>query len=171
MRLMLVATLLIFFVVAASAALYVRFATHPAEIYHVDPLTAPTPTTPNSFRVAPVLAGFDPVTDQRIDAPAPVYEANPALIASALDDFAMRQPNTTRIAGTPEQGWMTYVQLTPTMQFPDYISVLVIEIADQGLTTVAVFSRSRFGHGDLGVNRDRVLGWLSTLESFETTYP
>jgi uncharacterized protein (DUF1499 family) len=169
MRFAVLVLLTLLAVVVVGTVLYIRFASHPPEVYHVDPLTAPTPNTPNSFRVAPVVEGLDPVTDERIDMPAPFYEANPALIASALDDFALAQPETYRIAGTPEQGWMTYVQLSPTMRYPDYVSVLVIEIADAGLTTVAIFSRSRFGHGDLGVNQARVKRWLGTLSSFEVT--
>lgn len=171
MRMIILFSVLTIVGLAAVAVVFIRFASHPVEVYHVDPLTAPTPETPNSFRVAPVLEGFDPVTEERVDLPAPVYEANPAIIAKALDEFALRQPRTIRIAGTPEQGWMTYVQTSDRMRYPDYVSVLIMDIANEGLTTIAIFSRSRFGYGDLGVNEARVRRWLQPLESFETTFP
>jgi uncharacterized protein (DUF1499 family) len=159
--------LIAFLIVAAviGGVVLVRTASDDPQAWHVNPLEAPTPSTPNSFRVVPVLGG-QPQSAERVDMEAPIYAANPAIIALALDEFALRQPRTERIAGTPESGWMTYVQRSELMRYPDYISVMVFELED-GNSTIALFSRSRFGHGDLGVNMQRMRRWLGTLSSFE----
>jgi len=36
-----------------------------------------------------------------------------------------------------------------------------------GNTSIAVYSRSRYGYADLGVNQARVERWVKTLESFK----
>ncbi len=158
--------ILIFLIILnAAGAVYMYYAVSSAEhdpaIWHVDPLTEPQTAKPHSFRVAP-----PGLTQEYVDLPAPVYTANPTLMAKAFDDFVLSQSKTVRIAGSPEEGWMTYVQRTPSLNFPDYISVKFFDL-NGGKSTVAIFSRSRYGHGDMGVNEARVLAWLGTLKSFE----
>ncbi|MGB0497655.1 MAG: DUF1499 domain-containing protein [Rubricella sp.] len=143
---------------------YIRTVPSDPATWHVHPLEAPTPETPNTFRAAPVLGGV-PTTEERIDLVSPIFDVNPAIIALALDQFALTQSRTERIAGTPESGWMTYVQRSEVMRYPDYISVMVFEL-ENGQSTIAIFSRSRFGYDDLGVNEERVRRWIGTLESF-----
>lgn len=154
-------------IVGSLASLFMlRNLTHDADMWHVDPLTAPTPDSPNSYRVVPVLEGFDPLTAERIDREAPIYDANPALISQAFDEYVLRQPRVQRIAGTPESGWMTYVQTSERLAFPDYISVIFFDLGE-GRSTLAIFSRSRIGQSDLGVNKARIDSWLEPLASFE----
>lgn len=165
MRVIFILIAIVIAAVAIGGVILVRTASDDVARWHVNPLEAPTPSTPNSFRVVPVLGG-QPQSAERLDMEAPIYAANPAIIALALDEFALRQPRTERIAGTPESGWMTYVQRSEMMRYPDYISVMIFELED-GNSTIAMFSRSRFGHGDLGVNAERMRRWLGTLASFE----
>lgn len=141
----------------------VSSSTHDVALWHVDPLTAPVTDKPHSYRVARATDTVHP-----IDMPAPTYSANPTLMAKAFDDFVLRQSKTIRIAGSPEEGWMTYVQRTPSLNFPDYISVKFLDLQG-GKSTIAVFSRSRYGYSDQGVNEARVKLWVGTLQSFEET--
>ena len=145
------------------AIMFLRVATvcSAPEDWHVDPLDFERPPSPNSYLVASQV-----LSNQPVDREAPVFSANPTLMAKAFDDFVLSQKSTTRIAGTPESGWFTYVQRTPTLRFPDYISVKFIDLT-AGRSTIAIYSRSRFGYGDLGVNKARVEAWLETLSSFE----
>lgn len=140
---------------------YVSNVPHEPAVWHVDPLTEPSSPTPNSYRVAPPN-----LTDEQVDRVAPVYLANPSLMAKAFDDFVLSRLKVKRIAGSPEEGWMTYVQKSPKLNLPDYISVKFIDLTG-GRSTVAIYSRSRFGHGDMGVNEARVSSWMTALESFE----
>jgi uncharacterized protein (DUF1499 family) len=57
---------------------------------------------------------------------------------------------------------MTYVQRSRFWGFPDYVSVRAVDLGD-GSSALAIFSRSRYGASDLGVNRARVDAWLARL--------
>ena len=62
---------------------------------------------------------------------------------------------------------LTLVQRTALLRFPDYIDV-AIQPAPGGNgdgSTIAIYSRSRFGYSDLGVNRKRVEDWMAALET------
>lgn len=157
------AIFLIFLSVAAAGGLfyYVSTVEHDPAIWHVDPLTEPQSVKPHSFRMAPPA-----LTEEFVDAPSPVYTANPTLMAKAFDDYVLSQSKTTRIAGSPEEGWMTYVQLSFSLNLPDYISVKFIDL-NGGNSTIAIYSQSRFGYDDLGSNEARVMAWVGTLKSFE----
>ncbi len=56
-----------------------------------------------------------------------------------------------------------HVQLTPYLRFPDEVRAEVIALPD-GRASIAVYSQSRYGLYDLGVNRKRVGRWLSRLD-------
>ncbi|WP_112323878.1 DUF1499 domain-containing protein [Oceanibium sediminis] len=178
----------------------VRTVTHDPNVWHVEPLQAPASATPNDYRVA--LTEF---TDQPVNMPAPIYEADARTLAQAFDLFVMAQPRVDRVAGSVEEAWITYVQRTETLQMPDYISVRFYDLepvapeadpaapaegtqSDEGAAegeagaetaeqpapvaapdraTIAIYSRSRFGYGDMGVNEARVTSWLQSLASFE----
>jgi uncharacterized protein (DUF1499 family) len=49
-------------------------------------------------------------------------------------------------------------------RFPDLISALFLD-EKGGKSTIAVYSRSVYGHSDLGVNRARIMGWITELNS------
>ena len=147
---------------AIGLTLYkIRTVEHDPAIWHLDPLTAESQLTPNHFRLAPQA-----MTELKVDQEAPIFTGNIQEIARAFDTFVLSQKDTTRIAGSVEQLWMTYVQRTPRLKIPDYISVkfIPLELADK--STVAIFSRSRFGNGDMGVNEGRVTAWMTSLDAF-----
>lgn len=123
--------------------------------WHVDPLVADQPQTPNFFRMLPNEGKHL----------SPVYLLDAETLAQSFDRFALAQPRVERLAGKPEDLFATYVQRSKTVHFPDYISVKFIDLGD-GRSTIAVFSRSRYGKSDLGVNKLRVTNWLASLESF-----
>lgn len=134
---------------------------HDPNVWHKDPLTVATSETPNSFRMAPKGS-----TQERIDVAAPIYSEDPFILAEAFDEFVVKQRATVRIAGLPPELMMTYVQRTEKLKFPDYISVKFLDMGD-GTTSIAVYSRSRYGYADLGVNQARIERWVKTLETFE----
>lgn len=152
--------LLAIIAIAAGLLLYVRLAGHDASVWHVDPLTAPTPQTPNSWRVVP--AGTAAPTAGQVSA---LYAAKPADLMAALEKVALAEADTIRLAGGDE-GYVTYVQRTPLVKYPDYVSVRAID-AGNGQSTLALLSRSRYGKSDLGVNKARVERWLAGLAPLE----
>lgn len=74
-----------------------------------------------------------------------------------LDEIARDTPRTRSIAGSVEEGRITYETRTLVFGFPDYTTA---EVADGQLR---LHARQRFGSSDLGVNAKRVDGWLSQL--------
>ena len=142
--------------VAVIAAVMIRRLDHDAGVWHVDPLTAPKPSTPNSYRVAPADSGID------ADAVAPVFNMSTKELAAKFDRVARDSGNVDVVGGSPESGFVTYVQTSTLFAFPDYISVKFIEI-DANTSTLAVLSRSRLGQSDLGVNEKRITAWLAQL--------
>jgi len=147
------------------ALFLIQTAPHDPEIWHKDPLTEPSSETPNSFRVAPVGTEIN-----RVDQDALIYAASADVIAEALDTFILTQPRAVRVAGYPQELFLTYAQRTKNLKFPDYISIKVIPLGEER-STIAVYSRSRYGYGDMGVNKARVLRWLETLASFVEKEP
>jgi uncharacterized protein (DUF1499 family) len=142
--------------VTVIAAVMIRRLDHDAGVWHVDPLTAPTPSTPNSYRIAPADAAVD------ADAVAPTFDVSAADLAAKFDRVARDSGNVDVVGGSPASGFVTYVQTSSLFAFPDYISVRFIEI-DANSSTLAMFSRSRLGQSDLGVNKKRVASWLAEL--------
>lgn len=138
-------------------------APHKPEDWHKDPLRIATCETPNCFRMAP-----EGSTTEIIHETSPVYSINPIELAQAFDEFALSQRATRRIAGLPPEQMLTYVQTTERIKAPDYLTIKFWERED-GLTEIAIYSRSRFGYSDMGFNEARVRDWVKALESFEVT--
>jgi hypothetical protein len=146
-------------VLVAGFLVYVRVAPSDVATWHQDPLTAPTPETPNSFRV--LAPGSSPGPEEMV---SPVFPVPPAALMAAFDRMAMAQERTERLAGTPDgDGFVTYVQRTPTVGYPDYVSVRAVPAGDGG-SALVILSRSRFGKSDLGVNKARITDWLAKLD-------
>ncbi len=144
---------------SAGAMIYVRVAPLDPATWHVDPVTAPTPQTPNSFRV--LAPGATPGPGEML---SPVYAVAPAALMQAFDRMAMAQPRTGRLAGTADgQGFVTYVQRTALVGYPDYVSVRAVPVGE-GRSALVILSRSRFGKSDLGVNKARIAQWLDALD-------
>lgn len=136
---------------ALTAGIWVRVAPVDPQRWHVDPLAA-SPPGGNGWLVAP--GG---------DAEPPSYHATPAALLSRLDRIAQETPRTRAIAGSVDEGRITYETRTPFWGFPDYTTVTVIE--RDGATLPVLLARARYGRRDLGVNRERVEAWLEALSS------
>ncbi|PYC49436.1 DUF1499 domain-containing protein [Litorivita pollutaquae] len=76
---------------------------------------------------------------------------------SLLDRIIMSGPRTQVLAGSVEDGMVTYIIRSKLWGFPDYVTVR--QLGD----TLQIYSRLRFGKSDMGVNKTRVDGWLSVL--------
>ena len=113
--------------------------------WHVDPSTVEPSPRPNDYRVT----GYDAV---RFSVPA-------GEVAEALDALILAMPRTRHIAGTDL--WRSYVQRSAVFGFPDYLSFRVLERGDGAV--LGLYSRSRFGYSDWGVNKARVEGLLGAL--------
>lgn len=77
---------------------------------------------------------------------------------AALDQVARGWERTSVLAGSVEEGRITYVTRSLLWGFPDLTTV---EARENG---VAIHARLRFGKSDLGVNGKRVAAWLAAAQ-------
>lgn len=110
------------------------------------------PSDPARWHVAPQVEGDRDLAGgvMRLVADAPNALAQ-------FDAIARATPRTTVLAGSVDEGMITYVTRTAVMGFPDYTTVR------QDGDSLKIYARLRFGASDLGVNRARVDAWLADL--------
>lgn len=76
-----------------------------------------------------------------------------------LDRIARAMPRTERLAGSVEEGRLTYITRTNLWGFPDYTT------AERKDGDLMLHARLRFGRGDMGVNRARLDSWIRQLHA------
>ena len=119
-------------VVTMVFAAYVRLAPSDPGHWHVDPIGS-------SDRMSSgILAQM----------PADLADLNAAIMSS---------PRVRVLAGSVQDGHITYVARSKVWGFPDYISVKQVG------SNIAAFSRQRFGSSDHGVNARRLLGFAEAI--------
>lgn len=84
---------------------------------------------------------------------------------TALDQIIRTTPRTMCLAGSLEQGKLTYITRSALWGFPDYTTISLLENASTDEAAIQIFGRLRFGRSDLGVNRKRIEGWLAQLDA------
>jgi Protein of unknown function (DUF1499) len=84
-------------------------------------------------------------------------KGDPAELLSRLAVIAAETPRTTLVAGSPDDGRMTWETRSLIWGFPDYTTA---EIRPDGLY---IYARLRFGRSDMGINAARLTDWLSRL--------
>ena len=116
---------------------YIRFApSDPAE-WHVDPQVT---------------------ADQDLAAGVRRRIEGDAETLAALDRIILATPRTELLAGSVEEGRITYVTRSQWMGYPDYTTLQL----EDGV--IELWARARFGSSDFGVNKARVEDWLARLE-------
>ena len=101
---------------------WVRLAPSDPARWHVDPLTAPDPASPNFARLAP----------------GEVRGGDPAALAARVQAAMAAMPRTRLLAGSADALHMTFITRSRLWGFPDYTSVRVIP-ADGGATLAAMW--------------------------------
>lgn len=143
------------FVAAAIAfagfAVYVRLAPDDPARWHKDPEFAEERGLQNDF-----IVGLD---RDDADMASPVYERSPEKLMADFRAAILATPRTEVLSEA--DGFVTYVQRSRLMAFPDYISVKAAAV--EGGSALYVYSRSRYGQSDLGVNAARVSALLNEL--------
>lgn len=125
-------------------AAFIRLAPSNPETWHVAPDQEPHDFD-GSYHEVRVITG----------APMDVFDR--------LDTIARAWPRTKVLAGSVDEGLVTYITRTKYWGFPDYTTVQVALDADDN-TVLSIHARLRFGRSDMGVNRARVRRWLKALD-------
>ena len=87
-----------------------------------------------------------------------VLQAGPEALKQ-FDEVARADPARTLVAGSVEDGMVTYITRSKVFGFPDYTT------AQQQGAILRIYARLRFGRSDLGVNRARVEAWIAQMPS------
>ncbi len=122
------------------------------------------PASPNTALAAP--AGFSP----QADIATPVYPVPAERLFVMMKDVAAAELRTFQAALYPDRLQAHYVARSAVFNFPDLILVQV-QPAGPDNSTLIVYSRSVYGHSDLGVNRKWLDIWLADLRSKLTSNP
>jgi hypothetical protein len=138
-----------------GAMAYVRLAPSDPAKWHVD-LEKNRPAV-MSFTLMP--PGTDMVRSLTGGAYADLFSTSETAIdlLKKLDAVASATPRTTRLAGSVEDGRITWITRSALWGFPDYTTA---ELGPKGLI---LYSRLRFGDSDMGVNAARLARWLAAL--------
>lgn len=114
------------------------------------------PNTPNYYLSCPAkYCNVTPNQESRI------YPISQKILIADWNKAIALQPRVKLISSTANQ--FNYVQRSLIFRFPDYISVRFIEITPQQ-STIALYSQSKYGYSDFGVNKKRVISWLQALD-------
>lgn len=93
--------------------------------------------------------------------------AAPSDVLKVIAQAAMDTDRTTVLAGTVDDGMITFVTRSKVVGFPDYTTVSIIPSETDGLDNAGpllmINARLRYGKSDMGVNKRRVQSWLSAL--------
>lgn len=137
--------------IVISGLIYIRVAPHDTAALHLAPPVGAKPANP-------VIRAGSAVFAQ-------IFIGPPADILAQLNATALATPRTRVLAGSVEEGMITYVSRSRVFGFPDYTTVQIE--ADQQGSRATIYGRLRFGKSDFGVNRARIQGWLNTVEALK----
>ena len=93
---------------------------------------------------------------------SPVLKLSVNDLQNRFKEIAEGQEKVTLIRTSDDGKQLDYVQRTPFMGYPDTITVRFYPQSAE-TSSVAIYSRSRYGHSDLGANEKRVKLWLEML--------
>ena len=92
----------------------------------------------------------------------PLYPVPPERLFEVLQALAQSFPRTWLMQVWPDRMQGQWVERSAMLGFPDLINAAVVP--REGGSGLLIFSRSRYGWSDFGVNRKRVEAWSAGLE-------
>lgn len=118
------------------------------------------PHSPNTYLVAPEGLCDEAEPDHTADH----LQASPAEVYRVLTDLIADRADWSIEEADEKRGLIHFIATSRLMRFKDDVNVLILpdEARDKG-TRLAIYSRSRVGHSDLGANRKRVVQMLTNL--------
>lgn len=114
---------------------------------------------PNQFLMAP--PGLCQMAQPHAD--SPVFPVSPAELMLRVDALAGAEERVTIRKKSSDGLCATYVARSKVFRFPDIIDICAQPHDDAG-STLAVYSRARYGVRDFGVNRARIEAWIDRLK-------
>jgi len=119
--------------------------------------TLARPSKPNTYLVAP--EGL--CQNAKVDAPSPRFTEPPSTLAERVRSVLTADASYVEVDSDSAAGRIVAVAATSPIRFLDDVDIAVLP-AGEG-AAIAVYSRSRVGYSDFGVNRRRVQRLLAAL--------
>ncbi len=94
-------------------------------------------------------------------ADSPVFGVSVDQLRERWHEVVSAQPRVELLAEDGQR--IDYVQRSTRFRFPDIITVRFISVSPSQ-STLAIYSRSVYGKGDIGVNRKRIEAWVKNLQ-------
>jgi uncharacterized protein (DUF1499 family) len=132
----------------------------PADLGDVDFATLQRRNTPND-----ALACLPEHCVASADVAAPIIQRPLGEVFLVVRDAVMREPGLEQVGADAAEGTLRFVQRSRIMGFPDTINVKVVPTADGAASAVLIYSRSKLGRGDMGVNLARIQRWIGLIEA------
>ncbi|UCH74188.1 MAG: DUF1499 domain-containing protein [Rhodospirillales bacterium] len=114
--------------------------------------------TPNQYLALP--PGFAGAA--RPHAESPVFDLPVAALEERALEAIRMQPRVTQVASDSARRQYAFVQRSALLRFPDTVTVQFIDLGE-GRSSLALYSRSKLGHSDLGANAARIGDWLEAI--------
>jgi len=122
----------------------------------IDFATLTLPASPNTYLVAPA----DLCANAKPNEVAPIYAQPVEIVREAFSKQALAEKRVVKLTTDSSALQQEFVQRTPLMGFPDTVTVRFIPLSDT-TSTIAIYSRSKVGYSDMGVNGKRVQRWMA----------
>ena len=94
--------------------------------------------------------------------PSPIFSLPADRLEQAWRQVLAGEPGIVIVADEPAQRRLVVIQHTKLLRFPDIVTAEFVAL-DNERSSIAVYSKSRYGSGDFGTNRKRVRAWLDRL--------
>ena len=98
------------------------------------------------------------------DMESPVFAMDWERLREYWSELMAVQPRVGLVAWDTQRHRAIYIDRSAILRFPDIVTVEFVTLGP-GKSSLAIDSRSRYGKGDMGVNRRRVVAWLTTLRT------
>jgi hypothetical protein len=95
--------------------------------------------------------------------PSPVFSLSTLCLAEAFSDVIAGESGIVWVVEDESRHPLAVIQHSLLLRFPDVITIEYVTLGPEQ-SSLAIYSRARYGRGDFGVNRKRVLRWLARLQ-------
>ena len=114
---------------------------------------------PNDYLVLP--AGFESLSEP--DRPSPVFPVPRDRLGLLVKEVALAGEMTVLLEDDEDGCRFLFRQRSRIFRFPDFVTVDCFHDGHEA-SQIAVWSRSRYGISDRGVNRARIGRWIAAIE-------
>ena len=115
---------------------------------------------PNDYLVLP--PGFE--AEAAPSRESPVFQTPRNQLGMLIKRVALAEPRTVLLSDDEDGCRFELVQRSKTFRFPDFVTVACFHEGEDA-STLAIWSRSKYGISDRGVNRKRVDRWIAAVEA------